>query len=218
MTFNKTKRTLEKTSSIIGIVLSSIAILGYIALLVIGIYFTDVFFDDFYYVEDVPYRVSYAYIGRLYITLSVFMIAFSILVIVFSSILLKSPINADGTLKNRKKYRICMLIFTILSGNWISSGFMIAVLCCNDYVVENGQSVNYEKAPLQASNYSTDKVNILTSNVNTFTSDIKFSQKDAYEFYSNLVELKHLKEIGVIEEEVFKNAVEKVVNNILAKL
>ena len=149
----------------------------------VGIYFTDGFFDEFYYVEDVPYRISYAYIGRLYIALSVFMIAFSILVIVFGSILLKSPMNADGTLKNRKKYRICMLIFTILSGNWVSSVFMIAVLCCSDYVGENGQAVNYEKAPLQASNYSTDKVNISAS-----ASNAKFSQKDAFEFYSNLVE------------------------------
>ena len=218
MTYNKTKRTLEKVSGITGIVISALNIFGFIALIVVGAYYSYGLYDEYYYINGVQYYTSYVSFGYSLIVISSLMIAFSISVIIFGALILKSPINQDGTLKNRKGIRICMLVFTIISGNWISAGFMIAVLCCKDYVDENGQVVNYENMPSQVSNYSPNKVNIPISNVNCFTNNANFSQKDAYEFYSNLIELKHFKEIGVIDEETFKNAVQKVVNNILERI
>ncbi|MBQ7466964.1 MAG: hypothetical protein IJS74_02700 [Clostridia bacterium] len=148
MEYNKTKRGLEKAAGIVGVVASSILILTFIILLIYcitqsGTYeyeYYDHFGDVHTYVEYINPQIA-TFIG-LYCFICIFNIALNILALIFSAKVIKTPVQADGTITQRNGSRISMLVFNILTGKLVSAGLMIAVLCLKDKVAvapTNGQ-------------------------------------------------------------------------------
>ena len=172
MTYNKTKRGLEKAAGIVGTIVSSISLVVY-ALFA----FTFMMADP--YNRPVPYSEPKETYVILFVTLTVI----SILSLIFSAKVIKSPVQEDGSIEPRTSKRVCMLVFNILSGQIVSSGLMIAVLCLKD------------EASAKKSNPT------------------KIQQTNSID--GKLAELKHLKELGVIDEETYKKSVQKLIKDIM---
>ena len=109
----------------------------------------------------------------------------SLFLFIFSYCIIESPVKEDGTVVNTTKLRIAFLIFAILSFNIIAIGLIIPVLCLKDF----------KKTPQVQTSFN------LQNNE---------AQQNLIDF--KVAELKHLKEIGVIEDEVYNKAIDKIIN------
>ena len=176
MVYNKTKRGLEMASGIVGVVISSLEVLILACYIIPSL---AVLPSDYYY-----------YIGG-YIVGYLIIAVFAVLNLVFSALVIKSPVQPDGIVKQRNGIRICMLVFSILDGQWVTAGLMIAVLCLKDLRPAN-------PAPSQMTQ---TQASMQTQAPQTLDAKI--------------VELKHLKEIGVIDEESYKKAINKLMKDVL---
>lgn len=206
MVYNKTKRGLEKASSIVGVVLSVFEIIGSLYMFIIGVIGVSGGFDTYYSYEGITDVVESSYVGlaEYYVAplvLGIIFIALSILELVFCAKVISNPVKADGSLKNRTATRVCMLVFTILMGNWVAAGLMIAVLCLKDYVEETTE--------IQENSCSCKTQNGFEGT--------KPDCSAAKEFAHNLLELKHLHKIAVLDDASFKKAVQKVVDEFVSE-
>ena len=178
MVYNKTKRGLEKAAGIVGVVVSSIETL-------IFLYYAALTTSIMAYYGGVP--IAYAWLLSEYLLF----FAFSLISLIFYASVIKSPVQADGTIKQRKGRRICVVVFSFLSAQWVTMGLMIAVLCLKDLqtaVAEPSQSPQtHVSTPIQVPQ----------------TLDVK------------IAELKHLKELGVLDDETYKKAVNKILRDVL---
>ena len=202
MEFNKTKRGLEKGAAIFSVVMFSIQIVSYLVLAIVGLYFLtnqviigyqfDGYFSDYYY--DPVYGYDYA-TGTLCLLLGIVLLTFSIVGLVFSAKLIKSPLQEDGSVKNRTGLRVTLLVFSILTGNWITAGLLIAVLCLKDFKQTAVQAVNTNPA-------------VTTTSVNQ-------TQPQSTSIDAKVAKLKEFKELGIIDDETYKKAIEKIIKDLL---
>ena len=121
MVYNKTKRKIEKASGIFGTVFSSLLFVFW-ALFVFAVFHG--IFNHYFYPK----------MSQVLIIFSEFF--FSLLSLIFYAMVIKSPVQFDETIKNRKAIRICTIIFSVLSGQLATAGLMIVVLCMKDEVQE----------------------------------------------------------------------------------
>jgi len=178
MVYNKTKRGLEMASGIVGVVVSSILSLVFLYYLIVTIIFIG------YY----PWIAGYLIAEIIVYTL---LSAFSVLSLIFYASVIKSPVQADGTIKQRKGRRICVVVFSVLTLQWVTAGLMIAVLCLKDSQLANPAQSQSAQAQIHMQTQAPQ------------TLDAK------------VAELKHLKELGVLDEESYKKAINKLIQNIL---
>jgi len=190
MEYNKTKRGLEKAAGIIGIISSLIGMLLALYVFVKSCMDLAKYKQIYYQIANSAtiYRsltVNYP----LYICLIIFSslyICSSLGLLIFSSCIIDSPIKENGEIINTTKLRITFLIFAILTMNFISVGLIIAVLCLKDF-----------ETPRLNSN--SDELSVVAMQPNSIESKV--------------AELKHLKELGVIEDEAYNKAIDKIIND-----
>ena len=193
MVFNKTKRGLEKGTAIFSVVAYAFGIFSYLILILDGIrllrvstYIYDAFTDSYWY-------GIHTELAATYIATGILLLAFSIVALILSAKLIKSPLQPDGTVTKRNGIRITLLVFSILACNFITVGLLIAVLCLKD--------VKPAKEPNQPT--------VATPN-NNATPAQESASVDA-----KLAKLKEFKELGVIDDEAFKKAVTKIIKDAL---
>ncbi|MBQ7579168.1 MAG: hypothetical protein IJT25_01405 [Clostridia bacterium] len=184
MVYNKTKRGLEKAAGIVGTVASSLEILG---LFIYEIIFISAIINFSGPVKVGEIVVTSAEMLAPYVIAILLPLAFSICCLIFSAKVIKSPVLADGRVLNRKGTRIAMLVFSLLSGHLVSAGLMIAVLCLKD-LVNPSQTVS--------------------GNI------VGQSAPQANSLDTKVAELKHLKELGVISEEQYNTAINRVIEGL----
>lgn len=184
MEYNKTKRGLEKAAAITGIVMSSICLIVAVVLVIVGINY--LMQGSNHYINGVLVSNDYQNIGTAYLVAGLYVIVVSILLLIFCIKLVKSPFKPNGELKKLQPIRIWVLVLSIISGNLVVMGLMIAVLCLKDY-----------KQPKQ-------QVNQL--NVN--------NQEKYIEFYNKIQEVNRLKSLNIIDAEASKKAIAKIVLDI----
>ena len=140
MEYNKTKRGLEKASGIIGIVLAAFLILMSLVLIINAItYFAGAHdYREYYTIgsgysrERIYYTVDNRTSGVPYLIVGLYYLIISILMLVFCIKLVKSPYNQNGELRKLQGARIWLLVLSIISGDLIMLGLMIAVLCMKE--------------------------------------------------------------------------------------
>ena len=129
-------------------------------------------------------------------------IAIVVVEIVFICKLLKKPELTESGFKNRKGLRMSFLIFSSLIALYILIGIFIAhsgkigefgFLCFATAVILESIAIPMKDVK----------------------DDGKLNKKVEGTLDSKIAELKHLKELGVIDEEQYKNAVEKNIKEIL---
>ena len=113
MVYNKTKRGLELAAGIVGIVGSAISIVCFI-----------------YYFGWCVYVMT-----TTAILLMILLFAVEVCSLIFSSLIIKSPFK-NGIVKKTTGIRVCAMVFAGLTGNLITLGLMIAVVCLKDLVDE----------------------------------------------------------------------------------
>ena len=204
MEYNKTKMNLEKAASILGIISASLyIILSFILLFVAFMYFggaydyTHDYIVGYYGYNEPIYATKYydmSSLGWGFLIPGLLIMTISILMLIFSVKLVKSPYLPNGELKNKKAARIWLLVLSIITGGLVIVGLMIAVLCLKDY-----------KQPkvIMSNNVSRPTMNITTAYTN-----------DYYEFYDKIQEVKKLKSLGIIDDVAFKKAITKIVTDI----
>lgn len=155
MVFNKTKRKIEKTSSIISIIASSLRILASLVLIALAIYvLTNVtylgthtetsqsLYYNWYYGQWIPYEIETVVddyginvlLGTILLVPGLLIFALSIPTLILATKLVKSPIGADGSFENRKGKRVAMLVLTILCGGVAELILWIITLSKKDFL------------------------------------------------------------------------------------
>ncbi len=195
MVYNKTKRGLEKAAGIVGVITSALEIVGGLACVILGIlYYAGTFNETLFDYVNGSYEVVgyaiYVYLGTPYLVLGLLLLAMSIVTLVCCAKIIKTPLLASGTVKPRNGIRITALVFTILNGSWVTAGLLIAVLCLKDFVDEQATE---ETCATMANN----------------------DAKAENDFYTKIKEVKHLKELGIIDETIFKKSINKIVDDII---
>ena len=186
MNYNKTKRALEKAAAIIGVVVS-IIILAYVCVTLAkdvakGVQQLTTF-------NSIDQKLIYSIVGSvidfiIYITLAVLCIT-----------VIKSPVHEDGEVSKRIGVRIAIIIFAALSGNAVVLGLMIAVICLKDF-----PTGNYFKPAKQAD------LNVKDVHVNNEQDEELELSVD-----EQIAQLKKFKEMGILDDETFKQALKKII-------
>ena len=215
MVYNKTKRNLEKAAGIVGVVFSSITVFVYAIAAVMAIIWAWNFNSITVFVgyngsypiyETIDYTAMY--IGLFFACLIMF--AFSLVTLILSAKVIKTPVEEDGTIKNRKGLRICCLVFSILSGFLVSAGLMIAVLCLKDVPGQKAQNTQNNQASVKVS--PVQKV----AEPRVIQPVVNNAQKEQ-EFVKRLNELKDLNSLEIFDEATLKKCINKLIEDYLKK-
>lgn len=201
MEYNKTKGTLEKVAGILGIISSALyIILSILLIIAAGLYFAGeynhIYHDYDLYGDIYYYTVDNSADGIPLMILGLPLLGMAILMLIFSIKLVKSPFLPNGELKNKKAARIWVLVLSILTGDLIVMGLMIAVLCLKDFKEARVQQQANTYAP-----YGNRMQQPVIEN-------------EFYAFYDKIQEVKKLKSLGIIDETAFRKAVTKIVVDI----
>ena len=217
MIYNKTKRGLEKAAGIVGLVVSILQIISCVVVIIVGIFGSC---GEFNYVRTI--YSGGVEVGREHVNLcteytiqlicGVISLALVIATLIYCAKIILTPVKDDGTLINRTGTRICAIEFTILTGNWVSAGLLIAVVCLKDYVGFDGTTISPE-----LNNVDQNLMQPNLNNADPIQSYAGEEQNKVKEFTKNLLELKHLNKIGVIEDANFKKAVQKIVDTFVSE-
>lgn len=177
MIYNRTKKQLEKAAGIIGIVFGA--------------------FQCFYgIIMIMSYIASYYRYNDYFVMLVWGVILFIIATsnIIFSSLILTSPIGADGKVKNKKVIRIFALISNFCSGIIISFVLELVAIVLPDYIPMEHQTV--------------------MDYAHTGQTDVSKQQNS---LDAKVAEIKRFKDLGIIDDETYKKAIEKVISDISNK-
>lgn len=186
MEYSKLKRGLEKSAGIIGVVYASIAIIGAAVLAGLGISLSGAF-------------GGFGFIYKLYLGISLPLLALAIVDLIFCAKVIKTPVQPDGSVAKRTASRVCIIVFSFLNGNWIVFGLMLAVMCLKDFATQN--------EPVQNKVY----VGQVQPQVNATQSQ---TMPQTNSFKAKIEELKALKDEGLIDDAMYKKAVEKILTEI----
>ncbi len=192
MIYNKTKRILELVASIFGVVSGTGMLATSLYLFIEGIILAGAFAAAGLISFALPFLIP-----------GIIFLATSVCTIVFSALLIKSPVRPEGVL-NTKSKQICFIVFSILSGNIVSFVLEIVVVCLPNFVDQNkyaehaGHSKYIQPNPQFAQTQQSMKSQYTPSN----------------SIESKINELKHLKELGVIDEQTYNKAVDKIISEI----
>ena len=170
MVYNKTKRGLEMAAGIVGIVYSAIAFIGAIYYLVL---------------QFIVYNITGFALGLF----SIVMALFTVCSLIFSAKLIKSPFVKDDIVKNTTTIRVIAMIFAGLTGNIVTLGLMIVVVCLKDFV-EKSSKVKQKTIVVQQEIKRPDTID------------------------SKVAEIKRFKELGIIDDEQYAKAIKKIVEDI----
>lgn len=186
MVYNRTKRALEKAAAIIGVVVSMV-VLVYVCVTLAkdvakGVQQLTTF-------SSIDQNLIYSIVGSvidfiIYLTLAVLCIT-----------VIKTPVHEDGEVSNRKGVRIAIIIFAALAGNTVVFGLMIAVMCLKDF-----PTGNYVKPVEQAD-----------SNVKDLHINNEQGEELELSIEEQIAQLKKFKEMGVLDDETFKQALKKII-------
>ncbi len=207
MEYNKTKRGLEKGASIYAVIVYSLMIIMSITLIVCGIVIANTMqqvqeYNPMKYYNSGHYIGGYDYyyrkipeLGLPYIIIGVILLGVTIAALIVAAKLIKSPVKPDGTIQKRTGKRITLIVFSVLSGNIILLGLMIAVMCLKD--MKEPKPV-YQQMVQPVRNMQYVQSRPIQQNVGVSLDD-KVNQ------------IKHLKEIGVLDDDAYKKAITKII-------
>lgn len=185
MVYNRTKRALELTAGIFGVVVAC-------GTLITGLYL----FITFIFVA-IALTAAGLYASVIIAIIFTFLwFVVSICAIIFNAMIIKSPVRPEGVLRTTK-IRVMVIIFSVLSLNFVTFGLEIAVMCLKDFEEpsrENKMSNIYVQMPAQTQETA--------------------AQPKRSSLEENVAELKHLKELGVIDEEAYNKAVTKLIEKL----
>ncbi len=212
MEYNKSKNTVDKVGGIFGIVSASLYIILSLVFIIVAINYFAGNFDEVYSVPRYDYFGNFMYyeyyyddyssVGNPFMIFGVFFLALAVLMMIYSIKLVKSPFLPNGELKNKKAIRIWMLVLSILSGELVVIGLMIAALCMKDY----------KEPVIQTSNGFIPQYNKPVNTVNTVqVSD----QQKFYDFYNKIQEIKKLRSLEIIDDVAVSKALTKIVKDML---
>ena len=141
MVYNQTKRKLEKCAGVIGTVISSVALFMLVYYMLIFILATTSASAASSVAE---LATALGALGPMVISLVggaaivlIIPIGFVVVNLVYSIIAIKNPVLPNGMIKNRDGARMVLIIFSLLTGNVLILGLMIAVYCMRDVVRDN---------------------------------------------------------------------------------
>ena len=211
MELNKTKRGLELGAVITALVYCIIDLTFEI------IAFADLIDSiDYLKTMDAGYYYSYVQSTIIAYTIGFFIgVVLVIIELIFACMLLKKPINNSNNfinkesylqnqLKKRKRIRICFIVFSSILA------FFMLINCFQTF---KGSSI------IGLLIFATIIVlESIAMSMKDFRQDNEIAKELAVSnstIESKIAELKHLKELGVIDEEQYKNAVEKNIKDIM---
>ncbi len=211
MEYNKTKKNIEKAAGILGIISASMYMLLAVVLIIVAfMYFGGAFnFRDYtydYYYNRVYYTVDMSEHGTPFIIIGLPLLAMSILMLIFSIKLVKSPYLPNGELRNKKAARIWVLVLSILMGDFVVIGLTIAVLCLKDFKDPNVQT---------QMNNVTPNAGYQFANNSSISNPTAQNANNLYEIYNKIQEVKKLKSLDIIDDVAYKKAVTKIVTDII---
>ena len=204
MVYNERKRSFEKTTGIFGIVFSALQIIVLLSLLIVILGAPEGFYNGEHgkIIANAFFKDS---IVTTLLFVSIYVALFSILMIIFSAQLIKSPVSTDKTqISKRNGVRICTLVFSILSGQGILIVLTIIMLCMKDFVPEETQVYLVEKKPVTKTQQASPAAKVTPT---------KPKENKVLSIEEKIAKVKQLKELGVIDEETYKNAVQKIIND-----
>jgi len=146
MVYNYTKRNLEKCAGVIGTIVSSYALFMLIYAMVVLLLATSSVAAGSAAVNLITSlgaigAILSGFIGGASMVLLI-PIGLVIVNLIFSIMAIKSPVLPNGMVKNRDASRLVLIIFSMLTGNVLVLGLMIAVYCMKDLVKDsNANSV-----------------------------------------------------------------------------
>lgn len=181
MTYNKTKRNLEKAAAIVGIIISALAIISSLTAIVNAIEVVALYVSNFGVMD---------FMGTVTLMEGLVNFGIAIALIILCSKVVASPVKEDGTLAKRKGMRIAILVLSLLSGNFITFGLIIAVLCLKDY-----PTAHDENQPAEQTN-----TNAASENVKTKSSIDEL-----------IAQVKYLRGQGLLDDEAYKQAIKRIV-------
>ena len=177
MEYNKSKKVLEKIAGILGIISASIYMIAAIVLVINafaafgGAY--DYEYYDYYY--GMWMYEDRSYLGIPFMVIGIPLLAMAILMLIFSIQIVKSPYLPNGELRKKQPARIWVLVLSILMGDLVVMGLMIAVLCLKDF-----KEANAQQQDVSAQN------NMYAQNPLKPTVQLVNDQKEFYEFYEKI--------------------------------
>ncbi len=122
--------------------------------------------------------------------------------------------NPDGTLKKRDGQRIALIVFSFITGQLITFGLEIAVLCLKDFndVAPVGQTQPSVTTPRQTAQVNVQVAAPVTPVVaQTQEVNVKASNQS---IDGKIAELKHFKELGILDEESYNKAIKKIIEDL----
>ncbi len=168
MEYNKIKRTTELVAGILGLVFGIGILIASLTIAIIAL-------------NTPPFVFNFLFVCYLLLAI------FSIVEIVFSAKVIKSPVQENGVL-NTNTTRICLIVFSACISNIFTFVLMIIVMCLPDFVDKNKKKEKRLKF------------------INAQPKNESVEQK--------INELKHLKDLGVINEVTYNKAIEKIINDL----
>ena len=216
MEYNKAKKVLDKIAGIIGVVVASILIILSIALIISSFrYFTGEmnylnYYYDYYYDQYLYYEIDNSHFGWSYLLPGIYFLVSSILTLIFSIKLLKSPFLPNGQLRKKNGARIWLLVLSAITGDLVVLGLTIAALCLKDFKQPKAE-VASQQVQAAAPQYTAAQPAFVAQPATVQTIAQDESMKEFYSLYEKIKELKKLKSLCVIDEAAFKRAVTKIV-------
>ena len=196
MVYNKTKAGLEKGATILGIVISSITLV-----------------HSFVYFLLSCISIVGMVFNFIFIPMWLVSFAFSITTLVLNCTLVKSPVLPDGTVIQRNGTRIALIIFSFLTGQLITMGLEIAVLCLKDFhdvtpVEQTQPSVVAQSQTVQSN------VNVAAPVAQSAVAPVQNTPASNQSVEGKIAELKHLKELGILDDASYNNAIKRIIESL----
>lgn len=216
MKFNKTKRGLELGAVITALVYCIIdlvvEILNFVNLISTINYLQTIAPDDYYF-----YMQSTFISNIIGIILGIALVVGEI---IFACKLLKNPINSfnnftyneinfQNELKKRKRVRISFIVFSSILA------FIMLINCFQTSEIANSSSTKVIGLLIFATIIVLESIAMSMKDFHQDNETAKELAVSNSTIEAKIVELKHLRELGVIDEEQYKNAVEKNIKDLM---
>ncbi len=188
---NSTKRNVDLTSAILGIIIGSLEAIGALVVLISSAVLCSGY--------------DFTSLGAILFMVALLDIAFCLSFILIGAKLCKKPKVIDGVVVSRKGLDVALLV---LSAVYI----LFSIIC---FAVGNAGAIVVINLILSLVTLALKIVSLNLKETKVpqeKNENIIESNKDSID--AKIAELKHLKELGVITDEQYNIAVEKIINNL----
>ncbi len=215
--YNKTKRAFDLVAAIISIVGGSIITL----ICLIGLATVNTLSSAVGGITDSTDLISLYGFGTLVVVIALLIvIALGLTVVILGAMLCKKPVKVNGVYPKRKGLNITLIVFLgILTLNYINSpllfltfaaalGFKITAMCLKAEVEASATPVAEEPFEFTPAQVATE-----IAPAQTAAPAPAPAQAPAMTIDEKIKELKKLKELGVLDDEQYNAAIEKIIRN-----